>query len=154
MCVCSCSSGYVVEPNGFTREGLAEIMKIKNDNKGRVADYPKVSTTAKFVGLFGWLACVFVRVCGVVWCGVVWCGVVWCGVVCCVVLCCVVLCCVVLCCVVLCCVVLCVCCVVLCCIVSVGESEKLSPVIILKFGDNTAQHNTTQHNTGLPTNVA
>lgn len=43
------SSGYVHEPNGFTREGLAEIMRIKNVARGRINEYTKFSSTATFV---------------------------------------------------------------------------------------------------------
>jgi len=42
------STGYVLEPNGFTQEKLEKLMHIKNVKRGRVADYCKESTTAKF----------------------------------------------------------------------------------------------------------
>eukprot|EP01066_Platyproteum_vivax_P015844 Platyproteum_vivax@DN6949_c0_g1_i12.p1 len=37
------SSGYVVEKDGFTREKLALLMKVKNEERGRISDYAKQS---------------------------------------------------------------------------------------------------------------
>eukprot|EP01029_Cantina_marsupialis_P003644 TRINITY_DN1358_c0_g1_i1.p1 TRINITY_DN1358_c0_g1~~TRINITY_DN1358_c0_g1_i1.p1 ORF type:complete len:446 (+),score=122.13 TRINITY_DN1358_c0_g1_i1:42-1379(+) len=45
---CSDSSGYIHEPEGFTRENLVEIMRIKNVERKRISEYLKVSPTAKF----------------------------------------------------------------------------------------------------------
>lgn len=42
------SNGYVLEPNGFTEEKLEKIMHIKNVKRGRVSDYLKESSTAKY----------------------------------------------------------------------------------------------------------
>jgi len=42
------STGYVLEPNGFTKEKLEKVMHLKNVTRGRIADYLKESTTAKF----------------------------------------------------------------------------------------------------------
>ncbi len=38
---CSDSSGYVYDEQGFDREKLAVLMKIKNEDRGRVSDYAK-----------------------------------------------------------------------------------------------------------------
>jgi glutamate dehydrogenase (NADP+) len=43
------SSGYIMEPNGFTPEGLAEVMRLKNVARARISDYTKFSSTAEFV---------------------------------------------------------------------------------------------------------
>ena len=43
------SSGYVIEAEGFTREQLAVVMKIKNEKRGRISDYCEHSSSAKFV---------------------------------------------------------------------------------------------------------
>jgi glutamate dehydrogenase (NADP+) len=42
------SNGYVVEENGFSREQLAEVMRIKNVVRGRIEEYTKFSKTAKY----------------------------------------------------------------------------------------------------------
>ncbi|PVU91423.1 hypothetical protein BB559_001401 [Furculomyces boomerangus] len=42
------SSGCIVEPNGFTREGLAFIKDLKNVKRGRISEYTKFSKTAEF----------------------------------------------------------------------------------------------------------
>jgi len=42
------SAGYVVEPNGFTKEGLEVVMRIKNEERGRISDYCKYSKTATY----------------------------------------------------------------------------------------------------------
>jgi glutamate dehydrogenase (NADP+) len=45
---CSDSTGYVLEPNGFTKEKLEMIMDLKNNKRGRISEYTKLSSTAKF----------------------------------------------------------------------------------------------------------
>ncbi|PVU90341.1 hypothetical protein BB559_004689 [Furculomyces boomerangus] len=42
------SDGYIVEPNGFTREGLAYVMDLKNNKRGRLVEYLEFSKTAEF----------------------------------------------------------------------------------------------------------
>lgn len=42
------SCGTVYEPSGFTREQLAKVMHIKNVLRGRMSDYCKESSTAKY----------------------------------------------------------------------------------------------------------
>lgn len=42
------SGGYIHEPNGITREGLAEIMRIKNVARGRISEYANWSSTATY----------------------------------------------------------------------------------------------------------
>jgi len=42
------STGYVLEPNGFTLEKLEKVMHLKNVKRGRIADYLKESSTAQF----------------------------------------------------------------------------------------------------------
>jgi len=42
------STGYVLEPNGFTQEKLEKVMHLKNVTRGRIAEYCKESSTAKF----------------------------------------------------------------------------------------------------------
>lgn len=42
------SSGYIHEPEGFTREQLEYIMELKNVQRGRIHQYLKFSKTAKF----------------------------------------------------------------------------------------------------------
>ncbi|GKT15789.1 Glutamate dehydrogenase, partial [Aduncisulcus paluster] len=42
------STGYVIEPEGFTREGLAFVMELKNVKRGRIHEYTKFSKTAKY----------------------------------------------------------------------------------------------------------
>jgi len=42
------SSGYVLEPNGFTKEQLEHVFRIKEIERGRIGDYTKVSKSAKF----------------------------------------------------------------------------------------------------------
>lgn len=42
------STGYVLEPNGFTKEKLEKVMHLKNVKRGRIAEYCKESTTAQF----------------------------------------------------------------------------------------------------------
>jgi glutamate dehydrogenase (NADP+) len=43
------STGYVLEPNGFTKEKLEKVMHLKNVKRGRISEYCKDSSTAKFV---------------------------------------------------------------------------------------------------------
>ncbi|KAL0225590.1 hypothetical protein P9112_012914 [Eukaryota sp. TZLM1-RC] len=43
------SSGYIYEPEGITREKLAIIMKLKNVDRQRLSEYPKLSPSAKYV---------------------------------------------------------------------------------------------------------
>jgi glutamate dehydrogenase (NADP+) len=43
------SSGYIHEPAGFTAEGLAEVMRLKNVERARISDYLNFSKTAEFV---------------------------------------------------------------------------------------------------------
>lgn len=43
------STGYVLEPNGFTKDKLEKIMHLKNVKRGRIQEYCKESSTAKFV---------------------------------------------------------------------------------------------------------
>jgi glutamate dehydrogenase (NADP+) len=43
------STGYVLEPNGFTQEKLEKIKHLKNVKRGRISEYCKESSTAKFV---------------------------------------------------------------------------------------------------------
>eukprot|EP00163_Fabomonas_tropica_P015225 TRINITY_DN277_c0_g1_i2.p1 TRINITY_DN277_c0_g1~~TRINITY_DN277_c0_g1_i2.p1 ORF type:complete len:402 (-),score=79.01 TRINITY_DN277_c0_g1_i2:244-1449(-) len=43
------SSGYVYEPEGFTREKLAVLMDIKNNQRGRISQYAKQFSSAKYV---------------------------------------------------------------------------------------------------------
>eukprot|EP00803_Ostreobium_quekettii_P003495 evm.model.scf_1203.3 EVM.evm.TU.scf_1203.3 scf_1203:22197-26113(+) len=43
------SSGCVIEEDGFTREGLAAVMEIKNVRRSRIKAYLEASSTAKFV---------------------------------------------------------------------------------------------------------
>ncbi|KAG9391676.1 Glutamate dehydrogenase [Carpediemonas membranifera] len=45
---CSDSSGYILEENGFTRDQLVEIMRLKNVARARISEYTKFSKTAKF----------------------------------------------------------------------------------------------------------
>ncbi|GKT13515.1 NADP-specific glutamate dehydrogenase, partial [Aduncisulcus paluster] len=42
------STGYVIEPEGFTREGLAFVMELKNVKRGRIHEYTKFSKTTKY----------------------------------------------------------------------------------------------------------
>jgi glutamate dehydrogenase (NADP+) len=42
------SAGYIVEPEGFTREQLAALMHLKNVKRGRVSEYLETSSTAKY----------------------------------------------------------------------------------------------------------
>lgn len=42
------SHGFIYEPQGFNSEQLDLLMKIKNENRGRVEEYPKYSKTASF----------------------------------------------------------------------------------------------------------
>lgn len=42
------STGYVLEPTGFTQEKLEKLMEIKNVKRGRISDYCNESSTAKF----------------------------------------------------------------------------------------------------------
>lgn len=43
------SDGYVLEPNGFTKEQLKYIMDLKNNQRSRLKEYVKYSKTAKYV---------------------------------------------------------------------------------------------------------
>jgi len=43
------SSGYILEPEGFNQEKLEHMMHIKNNLRGRVADYSKLYPNSKFV---------------------------------------------------------------------------------------------------------
>jgi len=43
------SSGYVIEPQGFTQEKLEKLMYLKNVKRGRISEYLKVSSTALFL---------------------------------------------------------------------------------------------------------
>jgi len=43
------SSGYVIEPEGFTQEKLEKVMYLKNVKRGRISEYLKDSSTAQFV---------------------------------------------------------------------------------------------------------
>jgi len=45
---CSDSTGYILEPNGFTKEKLEIIMDLKNVKRARISEYTKLSSTAKF----------------------------------------------------------------------------------------------------------
>ncbi|CAL6074180.1 Glutamate_dehydrogenase [Hexamita inflata] len=47
-CSLSDSDGTIIEPEGFTVEGLAKIMDIKNNLRGRCQDYMNFSKTAKY----------------------------------------------------------------------------------------------------------
>jgi len=42
------STGYVLEPNGFTTEKLEKVMHLKNVKRGRISEYCKESSTAQF----------------------------------------------------------------------------------------------------------
>jgi len=42
------STGYVLEPNGFTMEKLEKVMHLKNVKRGRISEYCKESSTAQF----------------------------------------------------------------------------------------------------------
>jgi len=42
------SSGYILEPNGFTTDQLIKIQDIKNNQRGRIHEYLKVSKTATY----------------------------------------------------------------------------------------------------------
>eukprot|EP01028_Stygiella_incarcerata_P012520 TRINITY_DN78118_c0_g1_i1.p1 TRINITY_DN78118_c0_g1~~TRINITY_DN78118_c0_g1_i1.p1 ORF type:complete len:445 (+),score=95.11 TRINITY_DN78118_c0_g1_i1:429-1763(+) len=42
------SGGYILEPEGFTREQLAYIMELKNVKRGRISEYLNFSKTAKY----------------------------------------------------------------------------------------------------------
>ncbi|KAJ6640742.1 NADP-specific glutamate dehydrogenase [Pseudolycoriella hygida] len=42
------SSGYVLEPQGFTQDKLEKVMYLKNVKRGRISEYLKESPTAKF----------------------------------------------------------------------------------------------------------
>jgi len=42
------SGGYVLEPNGFTKEQLKLMIQIKEKQRGRIQEYLKHSTTAQF----------------------------------------------------------------------------------------------------------
>ncbi|PVU92014.1 hypothetical protein BB561_004084 [Smittium simulii] len=42
------SSGFIYEPTGITREGLAYIMELKNVDRGRLNDYLNFSKSAQF----------------------------------------------------------------------------------------------------------
>jgi glutamate dehydrogenase (NADP+) len=48
VCSLSDSTGCIIEPNGFTTEGLKVIMDIKNVKRGRCSDYCNWSKTAKY----------------------------------------------------------------------------------------------------------
>lgn len=43
------SSGYIYEPQGFTKEQLEKVMHLKNVRRGRISEYLKESSTAQFV---------------------------------------------------------------------------------------------------------
>jgi glutamate dehydrogenase (NADP+) len=43
------SDGTIYEPNGITPEGLAFIMDLKNNKRGRIQDYLKYSKTAEYI---------------------------------------------------------------------------------------------------------
>jgi len=42
------SAGYVLEPNGFTREQLEIVMDLKNVKRARLSEYCKQSSTAQY----------------------------------------------------------------------------------------------------------
>lgn len=42
------SSGYILEPNGFTENDLSFLMELKNEKKGRLKEYLQHSKTAKY----------------------------------------------------------------------------------------------------------
>lgn len=42
------SNGYILEPNGFTKEQLEKVMEIKNVKRGRISDYCQFSKTAQY----------------------------------------------------------------------------------------------------------
>ncbi|CTQ41276.1 glutamate dehydrogenase (NADP+) [Babesia microti strain RI] len=42
------SSGYIYEPNGFTKEMVTVLMELKNIQRARVSEFLKYSNTAKF----------------------------------------------------------------------------------------------------------
>eukprot|EP00768_Dysnectes_brevis_P007045 gnl/Dysnectes_brevis/57_a72_8509.p1 GENE.gnl/Dysnectes_brevis/57_a72_8509~~gnl/Dysnectes_brevis/57_a72_8509.p1 ORF type:complete len:450 (+),score=165.27 gnl/Dysnectes_brevis/57_a72_8509:247-1596(+) len=48
VCSLSDSSGTIIEPNGFTREGLAHVMELKNVRRARLHEYTKFSKTAVY----------------------------------------------------------------------------------------------------------
>lgn len=48
--------GYVLEPYGFTQEKLDLMMKLKNEGRGRLSEYTKLSKSAKVFGIFALLA--------------------------------------------------------------------------------------------------
>lgn len=37
------STGFILEPNGFTKEQLAKVMLLKNVKRGRISEYCRVS---------------------------------------------------------------------------------------------------------------
>ncbi|GAB68406.1 glutamate dehydrogenase [Plasmodium cynomolgi strain B] len=43
------SDGYILEPNGFTKEQLAYVMELKNIKRGRLREYANWSSTCKYV---------------------------------------------------------------------------------------------------------
>ena len=43
------SNGYVLEKTGFTQAQIQEVMRIKNEARGRISDYTKFSSTAVYV---------------------------------------------------------------------------------------------------------
>jgi glutamate dehydrogenase (NADP+) len=43
------SGGYIYEPEGITAEGLKFVMNLKNVKRGRISEYTKFSSTAKYV---------------------------------------------------------------------------------------------------------
>ncbi|KAL0212951.1 hypothetical protein RCL1_006577 [Eukaryota sp. TZLM3-RCL] len=45
---CSDSNGSIYEPEGFTREKLAILMKLKNVDRARLSEYPKYSPSAQY----------------------------------------------------------------------------------------------------------
>jgi len=45
---CSDSAGYILEPNGFTKEKLDIIMDLKNNKRARISEYTKHSSTAQY----------------------------------------------------------------------------------------------------------
>lgn len=45
------SSGCIIEPNGFSAKQMEQIRDIKR-NRGRCADYAKISSTAKYIFIF------------------------------------------------------------------------------------------------------
>lgn len=42
------SDGYILEEDGFTREKLAQLMELKNKKRGRLSEFPSLSSTAKY----------------------------------------------------------------------------------------------------------